>query len=138
MTHPNLELIDRFFAAYGARDLNALRDVLAEDATWTFPGHHPLRGTHRGVGAIVAFFDAMSEIMANSRPAVEHLVTGVSDDYVAQCQRVRTERPGGPNLDQQLCVLWSFADGKIAAGQHLAADEDALDAFYTAVLTSSQ
>lgn len=59
MTHPNLELIDRFFAAYGTGDRTGFQAVLAEHATWTFPGHHPLGGTHVGIDAIVAFFDAM-------------------------------------------------------------------------------
>ena len=66
MTHPNLDLIDRFFAAYDNRDHAALRDVLADDATWTFPGHHPLSGTKVGIDAIVAFFDAVGSIMGSS------------------------------------------------------------------------
>jgi ketosteroid isomerase-like protein len=134
MAHPNLELIDRFFAAYGERNLAALRDVLAEDATWTFPGHHPLSGTKLGIDAIIAFFDAVGSVMGRSQPTVEKLVLGVNEQYVVECQHVRTNRSDGPNLDQQLCVLWSFADGKIVSGQHLAADQDALDAFYTAFL----
>src|SRR5690349_2947167 len=134
MTHPNLDLIDRFFAAYGKRDLAALREVLTEDATWTFPGHHPLSGTKVGIDAIVAFFNAVGSVMGRSQPMVEKLVLGVNEQWVVECQYVRTNRPEGPNLDQQLCVLWSFADGKIASGRHLVADQDALDAFYHALL----
>jgi len=134
MPHPNLDLIDRFFAAYGERDLAALRNVLSEDATWTFPGHHLLSGTKVGIDAIVAFFDAVGTIMGRSNPQVEKLVMGVNEQYVIECQHIRTNRTDGPNLDQQLCVLWSFAEGKIVSGQHLAADQDALDAFYTALL----
>ena len=130
MAHPDLELIDRFFAAYGERDLAALRDVLAEHATWTFPGHHPLSGTKLGIDTIIAFFDAVGTIMGRSNPQVEKLVMGVNEQYVVECQHIRTSRTDGPNLDQQLCVLWSFADGKIVSGRHLAADQDALDAFF--------
>lgn len=132
MTHPNLELIERFFAAYGSRDMVALREVLADDATWTFPGRHALSGTHRGVEAIVAFFDAMGQVMGSAATHVERLVLGMNEGYVVECQHIRTNRADGPNLDQPLCVLWRFAGGKIAAGQHLAADQDALDAFYAA------
>ena len=131
MTHPNLDLIDRFFAAYGKRDLAALREVLAEHATWAFPGHHPLSGTKVGIEAIVAFFDAVGSIMGSSQPTVEKLVLGVNEQYVVECQHIRTNWADGPNLDQQLCVLWSFADGKIVSGRHMVADQDALDAFYT-------
>ena len=134
MMHPNLDLIDSFFAAYGERDFVALREVLAEQATWTFPGHHAVSGTHAGVDAIVALFDTIGSFMVSSNVSVEKLVVGANDAYVAECQHIRTSRADGPNLDQQLCVLWSFAGGKIVSGQHLAADQDALDAFYTAAL----
>ena len=48
MTHTNLELIDQFFAAYGKHDREGLRQVLADNATWTFPGDHRLSGTLTG------------------------------------------------------------------------------------------
>ena len=108
--------------------------MLAEDATWTFPGHHPLSGTKDGIDAIIAFFDAIGSVMGRSKPTVEKLVLGVNEQYVVECQHIRTNRADGPNLNQQLCVLWSFAEGKIVSGQHLAADQEALDAFYTALL----
>jgi ketosteroid isomerase-like protein len=47
---------------------------------------------------------------------VEKLLLGVNEQYVVECQHVRTNRPDGPSLDQQLCVLWSFTDGKIVSG----------------------
>jgi hypothetical protein len=133
MTHPNQDLIDQFFAAYAARDLERLRTILAEDATWTFPGHHLLSGTHIGVEAIVAFFDAMGTALGPAQPTVERLVTGIGEQHVVECQQIRTSRPSAPNLDQPLAVLWTFAAGKIAAGQHLVADQDALDAFFAAL-----
>jgi len=117
MPHPNLDLIDRFSAAYGERDLAALRNMLAEDATWTFPGHHPLSGTKVGIEAIVAFFDAVGCVMGSAHPTVEKLVLGVNEQYVIECQRIHTNRTDGSNLNQRLCVLWSFANGKIASGQ---------------------
>ena len=49
MTHPNLNLIDQFFAAYGQRDETGIRQVLAENVKWTFPGHHPISGTKVGI-----------------------------------------------------------------------------------------
>ena len=134
MSHPNLELIDRFFAAYGARDRAGLQAVLAEHATWTFPGHHPLSGTKVGIDAIVTFFDAVGSIMGSSNANVEKLITGVNPQYVVECQHIRTNRAAGPNIDQQLCVLWGFEQGKIVSGRHLTAEQDSLDAFFTTLL----
>jgi ketosteroid isomerase-like protein len=133
MSHPNLELIDRFFAAYSQRDHAGLREVLADGATWVFPGQHPLSGTHAGADAIVSFFDAMGRSMGSAGASVERLVQGVGERYLAECQHIRTSQPGGPNLDQPLCVLWQFENGKIVSGQHLAADQAQLDAFFSAL-----
>ena len=132
MSHPNLELIEHFFAAYTKRDRASLQEVLAEGATWIFPGNHPLSGRHTGADAIVAFFDAMGRSMGGAGASVEGLVQGVGARHVVECQHIRTSRPGGPNLDQPLCVLWQFEDGKIISGQHLIADQAQLDAFFNA------
>jgi uncharacterized protein len=136
MTHPNLDLIDAFFAAYSKHDYEALRQVLADHATWTFPGHQPLSGTKIGIDEIVALFDAIGSVMGSANANVEKLVIGMNEQYIAECQHIRTNRAEGPNLDQQMCVLWSFENGKIAAGKHMTADQDAFDAFFMAPLPS--
>ena len=130
MNHPNLEIIERFFEAYGRRDPIALEQVLARDVQWTFPGQHPLAGTSAGIEAVVAFFDAMGRIMGSSNIQVEILVTGANDDYVAETQHIRTSRADGNNLEQTWCVLWRFADGKIVSGRHLASDQQTVDTFF--------
>ncbi len=131
MTHPNLDIIDKFFEAYGKHDLNGIRRVLAENAKWTFPGHHPLSGTSVGIDKVVAFFDTMGGIMGKSNVKAEKLVVGVNDDYVMECQHIWTYREDGNNLDHYWCVLWKFENGKITEGRHLAADQHAVDRFFT-------
>lgn len=138
MSHTELELIERFFAAYTARDLDALRRVLADEVTWAFPGHYRLSGTHSGVEAIVTFFGAIGAAIAlrasfangAAGSTVERLVTGVGDGYVIECQHVQTGRPDDTDLNQRLAVLWTITGGRIVAGQHLVADQDALDRFF--------
>jgi ketosteroid isomerase-like protein len=134
MRHPHLELIDTFFAAYGSRDEARLHQVLAEGATWHVPGHHPLAGTLVGRASIIAFFDQMGSVIGSSEPTIARLVTGASDTHVIECQHIRTNRPGTPNLDQQICVLWGFENGQIISGRHLIADQAGFDAFFTHVL----
>jgi ketosteroid isomerase-like protein len=133
MGHPNLDLIDRFFAAYGARDMAALRDVVTESITWHFPGRNPLSGTRTGLDQVVAFFDAMGGVMGGSKITVERLISAVNDTYVVEVQHMTTHRDDGHNLDHEWCVLWRFENGRIAAGKHLAADQYAADMFFNAV-----
>ena len=82
-----------------------------------FPATTPLSGAHRGIDAIVAFFDAMGSVMGSAQPTVERLVMGVNDQHIVECQHIRTNRADGPDINQHLCVLWSFANGKITSGR---------------------
>lgn len=130
MATPNEELIDRFFRAYAARDMEALRQVLAADVRWYFPGKHPLGGVSVGAEAVVAFFDAMGMVMASSGVRNVELVKGSNGDYVVETQHISTSRGDGVDLDQDACVLWKFRDGKIVEGRHFVADERALEEFF--------
>jgi len=133
MTHPNLDLISRFFAAYGNRDMDALRQILTDDVKWIFPGDHPLAGTKSGIDEVIAFFDAMGSIMGKSGIQAEQLVMGANDSYAVEAQHVWTNREDGINLDHHWCVLWTFAGGKIIEGRHLAADQQVVDRFFNTV-----
>jgi uncharacterized protein len=133
VTHPNLDIIGKFFEAYGKRDREALAEVVAADAQWMNLGKHPLAGVHRGRDEIVAFFDAMGKIMRESNVTSEKLVVGADGDYVVEAQRIRTARKDGINLDHRACVLWRFRGGKIVEGVHFFSDPDAVDNFFSAV-----
>jgi ketosteroid isomerase-like protein len=136
MNHPNLDLIQQFFAAYAARDRDALQRVLAEDSRWIALGGHPLSGVKQGFDEIIAFFDAMGAIMGGSHSQVEKLVMGANERYVVECQHVWTHREDGRNLDHLVCVLWKFENGKIVEGRHFFADPQAADGFFNAILAA--
>ncbi len=133
MPHPNLALIDKFFEAYGRRDMDALHQVLAPDATWTALGQHPLAGVKVGFDEVIGFFDAMGAIMGRSNPRVEKLIVSANDEYAVECQHVWTNRSDGHDLDHLVCVLWTFKDGRITAGRHFFSDPQAADRFFSYV-----
>lgn len=133
MEHPNLDLINRFFEAYGNRDLDGLRSVLAENVKWTSLGQHPFSGVRIGFDEVIAFFDTMGAVMGKSNSKVEKLVVGANDTYVVECQHVWTNRDDGHDLDHLVCVLWRFENGKIVEGRHFYADPRAADTFFNYV-----
>jgi len=134
MKQSNLDTIDRFFELYGLGDLEALEEVMARNVSWYFPGHHPLAGTKSGIKEVVDFFDEMGAVMARSDIRVEKLATGFSDEYVVESQHMITNREDGNNLDHYWSVLWTFKDGKIVEGRHLASDQHAADTFFCKAL----
>lgn len=52
----NIKVVQDFFAAYGANDLDGIAAVMGEDVKWHIPGRHPLSGTKEGRDEVLAFF----------------------------------------------------------------------------------
>jgi len=127
------EIIDQFFAAYQKHDRAAIKKVMDDNATWHFPGSHPLAGTKEGLEAIVTFFDKMGAIMMRSDPKIEKLIVAENDNYLIECIHSVTNRTDGYNLDHHACVLWRFKDDKIIEGRHFFAEPEAMNKYFTAV-----
>jgi uncharacterized protein len=121
MAHPNLTIINEFFAAYSQHDLNAIREVMSEQVRWIFPGHHSLGGTKNGINEVVEFFDLMAVVMKKSFARAEKLVVGSNDDYVVESQHIWMTIDGITS-EHYWCVLWKFEDGKIVEGKHFVAE----------------
>ncbi|MDB5105956.1 MAG: hypothetical protein JWP91_3645 [Fibrobacteres bacterium] len=133
MANEKQKIVDRFFEAYGKRDFPALKQVVSENVTWYFLGRHPYAGIKKGIEEVVSFFDTMGRIMSKSRPTVVKPIVSENDEYLIECVHTRTNRPDGPNIDHQACILWKFKDGRIVEGRHFFADPQAADRYFTAV-----
>ena len=130
MANSNLDIINKFFEAYGKRDIDNLRLVLADNAKWTSLGQHPFSGVRNGFNEVIAFFDTMGAIMDKSNVSVEKFIVSENDNYVIECQRVWTNRDDEHNLDHMVCVLWKFENSRIVEGRHFFADPKAADDFF--------
>lgn len=126
----NLNIVDKFFDAYSRHDANNIQQVLSQNVTWLFPGQNPLSGMKVGIKEVVSFFDEMGGIMGKSNVKVERLVMGENENYVLECQHIQTNRKDGINLNQDMCALWKFEDGKIIEGKHLTSDQLEVDNFF--------
>ncbi|SBT43049.1 nuclear transport factor 2 family protein [Micromonospora auratinigra] len=133
MTHPNQDIIQRFFEAYMKRDMAALAAVTTDDVAWHFPGRNPMSGVKRGRDEVVAFFDRMGGM--GFRP--DKLITGANDDYVVETQWVHGDQDG-EEVVMGWTVLWSFEDGKLSSGRHFSADQYLADEFFARKLATQQ
>ena len=81
--HPHETMIRRLFQAFRSGDLATVRDSMADDVTWRFPGRRgALAGTHRGWEGIQnflvqvatltdgTFHVELQEVLANDRQVV--------------------------------------------------------------------
>lgn len=125
--HPNLHVIERFFTAYAAKDVGAVREALAPDVVWRIPGHHPLSGPKYGVDEVLAFFDQLAQADMKAEPYAQ----AVTDDYVLDFHRGWSD--AGARMDTTWCLAFRFADGRIQEVTNLCADQHAADQFFWSV-----
>jgi hypothetical protein len=125
--HPNLAAIERFFAAYAAKDVGAVREVLAPDIVWHIPGHHPLSGPKHGVDEVLAFFDQLGQADMKAQPYAQ----AVSGDYVLDFHRGWSE--AGAGMDTTWCLAFRFEAGRLKEVTNLRADQHAADMFFWSV-----
>lgn len=123
-TMSNLQKIQAFFAAYAAKNVAGVREVMADDIAWTIPGHHPLAGTKRGVDEVLAFFDQLGKANFKAQP----LVVAENGDYVIDHHRGWSEEAGG--LDLTWCLVFRFEGGKIKEVVNFCADQHLADLFF--------
>jgi len=127
------ELVDAFFKAYSKKDMNGIKQVMAENVTWSFLGQHKLAGIKNGINEVIAFFDKMGSIMNESKPTIDKLIIASNDNYLIECQHIKTNREDGINIEHDMSVLWTFENGKIISGKHFFADPKASDNYFNAV-----
>ena len=112
----NKQLMERYVAALGAGDADAVSAFFAEDATWWLVGDLPISGTWEGREAIMA--DFFGAAMAHYEPGSVSLeVTGM----VAEGDRVTLEwtsraRTSAGEPYENFCIaIFTVRDGRIAA-----------------------
>ena len=79
------------------------------------------------------FFDTMGGIMKVSQPTITKLIVAENDNYVIECQHIKTNRKDGINIDHHATVLWTIENGKIISGRHFFADPEAAAEYFNAV-----
>jgi uncharacterized protein len=125
--HPNVTIVQRYYQAYGAGQLDVIRkDIFAPSITWTIPGHHPLAGTKQGADEVFAFFQQLAK--ANFKAEV--LFLGGNDAYVVDVHRGWSNLKQGNNIDQLWALLFRIANNRIVEAVNFPGDQHAADAFF--------
>lgn len=131
ITHPNADLVHRFFVAYAAQDLSTIKAILAPSIQWHIPGHHPLSGVKRGVDEVLAYLAQLGKAHFQARP----MVMGVNEHYVIDCHQNWSALDGVDKLNAMSCLLWKIDAGKISEVYNFPQDQYQVDAFFTKLYT---
>lgn len=128
-SHPNLDLVNRFFQAYATNDQAAIKEILSPDIQWIIPGKHPLSGIKTGVAEVLTYFTQLGKAAFQASP----IVMGVNDQYVIDCHNNWTTLAGMPDFTGMSCLLWKIEDGKITQVYNFPENQHKVDDFFTAV-----
>jgi hypothetical protein len=128
--HPNAALIRNLFAAFRARDIESIRNAIAESAVWHFPGRTgKLSGAHSGHAGIFGFLGRVSELSAGSfELELEEVLA--NDRFAVACFRGRARR-AGRELDNPTCLKIRLDGGRATEIWEFVWDLYAVDAFWS-------
>lgn len=122
----NIKVVQDFFAAYGANDLDGIAGVMDENVQWHIPGRHPLSGTLNGRDEVLAFFAQLGAANFQADP----IYFGADETYVVDIHRGWSNAEGKPNVDTTWALVYRIAGGKIVEATNLSADQDAANTFF--------
>ena len=111
MTHPNAELLERVFAAFG-RDPIVVARTLADDVVWRVPGANAMSGEYRGRDEVLKFL-RQTFVLTNRmyRTELEYVVA--DDARAVAVYRAQGEREGRA-LDIHQALFCEVRGGQIA------------------------
>ncbi|MEM9629745.1 MAG: nuclear transport factor 2 family protein [Pseudomonadota bacterium] len=122
----NIKVVQDFFAAYGAGDLEGIAAVMDENVQWHIPGRHPLSGTRNGRDEVLAFFEQLGTAGFKADP----IYFGADETYVVDIHRGWSNADGKPNVDTTWALVYRIENGKIVEATNLSADQDAANTFF--------
>lgn len=122
----NIKVVQDFFAAYAANDLEAISRVMAEDVVWHIPGRHPLSGTKHGRDEVLAFFAQLGASNFKADP----IYFGADEKHVVDIHRGWSNAEGKPNVDTTWALIYRIEDGKIVEATNMSGDQDAANFFF--------
>lgn len=122
----NIKVVQDFFAAYGASDLDGIAAVMDANVKWHIPGRHPLSGTKIGRDEVLAFFEQLGTAGFQAEP----IYFGADETHVVDIHRGWSNADGKPNVDTTWALVYRIENGKIVEATNLSADQDAANAFF--------
>ena len=128
--HPNATRVRQLFRAFRERDLDAIRDAIAENAVWHFPGRTgQLAGSHAGHAGIFAFLARVSELTGDTFEL--DLGDVLANDAHAIALFRGHARRSGRTLDNPTCLVIRFEAGRAVEIREFVWDLYDVDEFWT-------
>jgi 2'-5' RNA ligase len=128
-----VSVVRRFHAeqarAYAGGALDPLRELISDDVVWHVPGHSRIAGEHRGVDAVLAYFDERRRLTDETFRVTVHGAALIGERIV-QLAGGRATR-GGRELEWETVGVFRVADGRVAECWLVPFDVNAFDEIWS-------
>ncbi len=130
MGHPNEDLVRAGYAAFGAGDIESLRETYFDPGiVWHFPGNNPFSGDFEGIDAVIGWLGRSFEASGGTISIELHDVLA-NDEHAVALAHVTAQR-NGKSLDDSGVQLFHVSNGKVTEVWTYSADQAASDAFWS-------
>ncbi len=126
----NAAVVESAYDALNTGDIDALRKLFHEHASWHTPGLSPIAGNHRGRDAVCTQFRRYrGETGGTFRANLLNVLEG-EDGRVVSVHHNCAERPGR-QLDVLCCIVFELEKGRVLIGREHFYDLYAWDIFWS-------
>jgi len=118
MTGTATDIVNRFYAAYGAGDYEQVAELLAPDIEWTMPSSVPYGGRFVGPDGVRAYLDQLSNYV--EKGSLEDMEMYDSGDHLVVTGTWRSRGKSGGEFETRFANVFAIQDGRIASlrGSH--------------------
>ena len=127
--HANVARLRSGYEAFTRGDLEALRDLFAEDIVWHVPGDNKISGDYAGQDATFGYFGKLMELSGGTFKTKLHEILA-SDGHGVGLHRDTADRDG-KTLDTEEVLIFHMRDGKVSEAWEAYPDHGAFDAFWS-------
>ncbi len=132
--HSNVALWRQVHKAFSQGDLETLRTYFTDDVVCRIGGSHPLSGERRGIGGLLAYVQALTEMAGGTLRLEPHDVMATDEHIVALVRLSATS--GGRPLHWNAAAIYHVRDGKISQIETISPEQIAIDEIYFRLLAS--
>lgn len=126
----NAAVVRAMFDAFARKEAFRLRDLFAEDVTWTVPGEGIMAGTVTGRDEIIRFLGRLPR-ETDGTYGSSLIDVLASEERAAAVYRAYGER-NGRSIDIVQVLLFRLEDGVVREALALPSDPGAFEAFWAA------
>lgn len=127
MGHPNEALVKKGYDAFGKGDLDAVKELLADDIVWHTAGRSEISGDFKGIDEVLGFFGKLVQATDGTFKIEVHDILA-NDEHGVAIVTASASR-GGKSLTGNGVDVYHLKDGKVTEAWTMAYDQQEFDEF---------